>query len=315
MSDKSGTFTGVRYLQETGLCYSRSGKKNRCALHREDCISEDKEVYKSYFEALQINDEGCDPNDVYIGRCLDQVEGTECAVRNTDCVDTSAYKFSEPDDACTLQRDKSKEWDVNNPEFTQFGSCMFEINGADEYFCVYSPLDCESINDYMTPAQTRDVGKICNCYNVHVTACVAGGDLVYCGIDKNSCGTTDVAVSPMEQRSLRLDDPENLDCRLCEQVNTATPTRSPTRTPVQAPPTPPPVPLTFAPTVPPTVPSIAVRTVNNKGGENGVIVGGIIGGVLALLVTLILVYRYLYQERSKQNGVEKFTPPLDITIT
>jgi len=313
-----GKFTGVRFMEETGSCYDSSGKKKRCALHREDCLIE--EFYKSYFEGLQVDDDGgCDPNDIYVGRCLDQVDGTGCAVRKTDCIDTAPEKFSEPDSGCTLQRDKSKEWDTNFPEFTQFGSCMFDTDGSDEYFCVYSPVDCDSINDYMTPVQTSAVGITCDCSSVHVSGCVAGDGSVYCGIDKNACGKNDQVISPMEQRFKRLSDPNNLDCRLCKQVNTATPTRSPTTSPITSSPTRKPISLTFAPTSSSTDVNTDVntdaKTMKNMDGENGVLIGAIIVGVLVLLIAVIFLYRFLFQERRKERGVEQFTPPMDMNIT
>jgi len=319
-----GKFTGVRFMEETGICYDSSGKKDRCALHREDCLID--EVYKSYIEALQVDDDGgCDPNDIHVGRCLDQVDGTGCAVRITDCIDTAPDKFSEPDASCTLQRDKSKEWDANFPEFTQFGSCMFDSNGSDEYFCVYSPVDCDSINDYMTPVQTKAVGKICDCSSVHVSGCVAGDGSVYCGVDKNACGRNDQVISPMEQRFQRLSDPNNLDCRLCNRVNTATPTRSPTRTPTRSPTRSPmtaspmlaPIPLTFAPTSSSTDVSTGMKNtgMKNEDGENGVVIGAIIAGVLVVLIAFILLYRFLSRERMKERGVEQFTPPMNMNIT
>jgi len=302
--DGGGSIFGKRFM-ETGTCFHGETKK-RCALTRNDCLTD--EYYSTYFQTLEKGDEGCDPNVMKIGRCLDE---NICAVHYTDCTDMRVINFSVSDESCTIQRDRGPEWNVDDPKFTLFGSCR-DSNG--QYFCAYSNSDCGDSEDYMTPAQTKDAKINCDCAEVRVAGCIAGEDLAYCALNESDCADSDETISPYSQRLELAKDSANLDCRLCQRVNTKKPTLRPTK---YVPPTKPPtktptklpIYLTFAPTELPTnLPAVPKNT--------GFIVGVTVsGGVVALLVTLGIVYLCLFKRKEKEYDTGVSSPPKNIMVS
>ena len=108
---------------EMGSCYEyyfsydNKGKFLSCAWEPDDCNTGEGFVGTDQDTKAMRK---CNPNDQPIGRCLQE---DQCALRSSDCeIDTTDNNFQADDETCTIQRDKSKEWDVENPEFTQFGS-------------------------------------------------------------------------------------------------------------------------------------------------------------------------------------------------
>ncbi len=227
-NDQGGTYRGLRYL-EMGVCRRQYNSRTPpfCALTKDDCIS--SETFEPHVQDEETKDR-CNPNDYVIGRCV--LENT-CALRASDCeVDQSDSNFRSSRferNPCTIQRDKSIWWDIENPTYTQFGSCKNTVNG--EYFCIYDPKDCdESGTDvYATPAETLAAGVVCDCSNVHVWACRTGR-YAFCAVGEFSFGMEDcIASSPLSQRSDRNKaESDGLDCRLCIQKNTSYPTPAPT---------------------------------------------------------------------------------------
>merc|ERR1711957_878295 len=121
--------------------------------------------------------------------------------------------------------------------------------------------------------------------------------LIYCAINAAACGNGDTPIPPQEQRLERAQTPNNLDCRLCERVNTPVPTLSPVRL-----------------TSPPTVSPIAIRGSNNtEDNGTGLLIGGVVGGILAVSLTLGVVYKFVVKRNMKEFETI-FDPPHDITI-
>lgn len=335
----------IRYL-EMGSCYngySGFGNYRRwlgCAWQPSDC---DLTVDGNSFLGTDQDDDfirKCNPSDQVIGRCIKE---DSCAVRASDCpIDTSGTNFRANDATCTIQRDKAKEWDVNNPEYTQFGSCFDGESG--EYFCIYNPSDCdESGNEvYVSPSETLALGVICDCSEVHVAGCVTESKRAFCAINADGCRPTWDYFSP---HTLRLDRDPNyygpdlshtpgLDCRLCKKKNTESPTPAPTPLfkPTTKQPTSSPIdsPVTMTPTQSPLKVDADIYDISNdnsadndgsKDGNNnvGLIVGVTIGGVVFLSV---MGFLYVILFRAQTRDIErkkrrrhrrKQNPPLEIS--
>jgi len=268
---------GIRFL-EMGVCYSGTGGEDNgrfstCALEPTDCLPE--ETFDGHDQDTSAIRK-CDPNDIATGRCL--FENT-CALRATDCaVDTNPSNFNANDDKCTYQRDHGLDWSVNNPAFTQFGSCRDTVSG--EHFCAYSPSDCEESETdvYITPVETLSAGKVCDCSEVHVYTCLTDSERMFCSVNANGCDPGLNIFSPFEQRMRRKAGIDKMDCRLCKKKNTVPPTPSPTR-----PPTP-----TESPSTSPTGSPIKYTSSNANSGNNTdlMLIGICSAGGVALLVLL-----------------------------
>lgn len=306
--NNSGGKFGMR-LMETGGCYNGLTKK-RCVLDRRDCLNFPGEIYQSYFQVVDKGDDTCDPNDMVIGRCL--TDGV-CAPERKACKKDTDFEFEEKDFLCTIQRDKKKDWDVNNPDFTLFGSC--KVADTNSFFCAYSISDCASPADYMTPAETKDAGRDCDCSKVRVTGCFAGGDLAYCAVNADSCGQTDDVISPYDQTLQLEENTGNLDCRLCKKINTKKPTlrptvqstASPTETPISS------TPVSFSPTLSPVrMPS---TTQYDSEGSGAVVAAAISGGSIFLLSVVGFLYWFLFRKKGKEFDTALMTPPSDIVLS
>lgn len=142
----------IRYQDRAGACLKKNppagtSRFSSCEIHPIDC-NEDEE-WDHYYE-------GCDPNDIKIGRCL---ADNSCAKDRNDCLDTST--FNPGDESCTIQHDHSKAFDST---FTQFGSCR--NNASLEEFCVWSSRDCDPDTEtYVKPAETQ---RNCDCSETHI---------------------------------------------------------------------------------------------------------------------------------------------------
>jgi len=317
---------------EMGSCYEdyigydNFGKFLSCAWEPDDCnAGEDFIGSDQNTDAMRK----CNPNDQPIGRCLQE---DQCALRASDCeIDTTdGDNYQVDDETCTIQRDKSKEWDVENPEFTQFGSC--KNTETNEYFCIYNPSDCEESGKevYVNPTDTLAAGVTCDCSEVHVTACVTTSLRAFCAVNAKGCRPTWPAYSPHHQREGRLSGTgsggagPNFDCRLCRKKNTSSPTPSPTTLlkPTRGPtkgPTPSPVLLVLdASTAAPTKPAAEVDDTSWK--TMGFIVGGSVVGV-ALIGVLFLMYVKMFRGKEFDTGDKKkdaksmSTPPIHIAIS
>ncbi len=278
---------GLRYL-EMGVCrHFNPQTPLSCALTEDSCHS--AETFMGHYQDAEII-QRCDPNDVVIGRCLQE---NTCALRASDCeIDQSDSNFRSSRwerDPCTIQRDKSiPQWDVDNPSYTRFGSCKNIL--TDEYFCIYDPKDCDEseVYEYATPAETLAAGTICDCSNVHVWGCRTDTGETFCAIDEFSF-TLDgcVPTSPLSQKSDReretgsdSDSDSNsnshsdgLDCRLCRQSNTANPTPAPTLKGAKR--------QTVAPTNSPTV---NAKSNNSSGSvETAALIGAAVGASVAAI--------------------------------
>jgi len=332
----------IRYL-EMGSCYNDYSsygiyrKWLGCAWEPSDC---DLTVDGNSFVGTDQDEDfikKCNPSDQITGRC--KIEDT-CALRASDCAtETSGTNFRANDATCTIQRDKSKEWNVNDPQYTQFGSCFDNVSG--EYFCIFNPSDCdESGNEvYVSPADTLALGVICDCSEVHVAGCVTESKRAFCAINADGCRPTWDYFSP---HTLRLDRDPNfdgpdlshtpgLDCRLCRKKNTESPTPAPT--PLLKP-TKNPTRITtdslvtFSPTQSPlkavtdSIEESADIAENNdgNGGKVGLIVGVTIGGVVFLGLAAFFYIRQfraqtrdIERKRRRRRRKRREKPPLEIT--
>ena len=117
-----------------------------------------------------------------------------------------------------------------------------------DYFCIYNPSDCDEsgVEVYVTPSETLNVGFICDCSEVHVTACedIQSGEIT-CAITAEACNPkcpkcegcdtcdpTHDPFSPLEQRLGRENGVNQLDCRLCQRREILAPIPTPTLNPV-----------------------------------------------------------------------------------
>lgn len=301
MSQVSGKW-GKRFFKAGG-CYNGEyidEKTNfvRCALSRDECS-----------EGLTFvgHRDICEPNDMKVGRCLQE---DTCAARASDCAESkSIFNFSAEDASCTIQRDHTKVWDVQNPQFTQFGSCY---NKQDEkYFCIFLPSDCEESGKevYLTPSETLANGISCDCSKVHVTGCVSPGLRANCAVRDDGCDDEDEMRSPHFQRSDRELGINGLDCILCSKVNTAIPTISPSTSiaptftptessmPTKFPSESPAVIITLPPTASPFIDNIPNHT------DNRIIIGASIGGGLAAALTAGFIFIMI--RRSSKHAPEE----------
>jgi len=300
MSEVSGLWS--KRFFKAGACYNGEyiDKKTnfvRCVLFRDEC---------SEGQTFVDHREHCEPNDMLVGRCLEE---NTCAARASDCANNkSTYNFSAKDGSCTIQRDHTKAWDVEAPQFTQFGSCYNDQD--DEYFCIFLPSDCEDSGKevYLTPSETLARGVSCDCSKVHVTGCVSPGLRSSCALRDDGCDDEDEVRSPHFQRSDRDKGNNGLDCILCSKVNTATPIISPTTsvaptsTPTKFPTEPPKVTFTFSPTASPSKDNAPDRT--NK----RMIIGASIGGGVAFVFTAIFVF--IMVRRRSENVPQKRRRPV-----
>lgn len=261
----------------------------------------------------------CNPSDQPIGRCISE---NKCALRAADCGTGSSAmdsNFRADDATCTIQRDKALEWDVTVPQFTQFGSCRDKTSGI--HFCVYDPKNCEDsgTEEYVNAADTLAAGVICDCSEVHVSACITDSKRAFCAINRDGCRPTWPYYSPHTQRldrdnvsgNRKLTPTPGIDCRLCRKKNTPSPTPSPTTRlkPTQNP--------TSSPTVLPTVqpsdaskpglPTLAESNEetesNEKNSHMGAIVGGSVGGIVFLAIIAAVYVRMLRNDR--ENAKKK----------
>jgi len=317
----------IRFL-EMGSCYNgyRSyGEYTKwlgCAWTPDDC---DLTVDGNSFVGTDQDEDYiklCNPNDQRIGRCMIE---DKCALRPSDCGTGSSStdaNFKADDPTCTIQRDKSKEWDIDDPQYTQFGSCLDKVTG--DYLCVYNPTDCDEsgTEEYVNAADTLALGVTCDCSEVHVSACVTDSKRAFCAIDAEGCRSTWPYYSVHTQRLHRLPDysgdlpfipTPGLDCRLCRKKNTPAPTpaptmrlkptknptKSPTKNPTKSP-------VTSPTTQSPNVPVLkSEQTEKSKNGPNiGAIVGGSIGGVVFIAV-LVLFYVKLSRDEKKREARKK----------
>lgn len=314
MSTTSGLFS-KRFLKAGG-CYDGDDIVKGCALFHDECP--EGQTFKGQADQ-------CESNDMLIGRCL--TEDT-CAARASDCAeDTSAFNFENKDVSCTIQRDHTKPWDVDNPQFTQFGSCYNEQDN--EYFCIFVPSDCDESGKevYLTPNETLARNVSCDCSKVHVTGCVSIRSTSQCAMNGNGCDEGYEVRSPHFQRTDRTEGNNGLDCLLCSRVNTATPTPAPTisRSPSSSPTisalptltpttTPTRMPSNF-PANPETVDSPTaspVKDIASSGTDKGMIIGASIGGGLAVVLTALFINMMARRQRQnlrKKKKQEK-SPPL-----
>jgi len=214
-----------RYL-ELGACYD-DNTFLRCVMYPDECFTTKGEKFVPHVQNSVIINQ-CNPNDHKIGRCLKE---NTCALRSSDCAeDISQPNFRSDDEFCTHQRDKSIAWNVDEPAFTQFGSCRNNL--TNDYFCIYDPDECVVSNNevYMTPAETKAAGITCDCSEVHVTACITDYNAVMCAVKKDACEPSyPIKLNPHEQRLDRESGADELDCRLCKKTNTIKPTPYPTK--------------------------------------------------------------------------------------
>mmetsp|Transcript_21867 Transcript_21867/g.26722 ORF Transcript_21867/g.26722 Transcript_21867/m.26722 type:complete len:253 (-) Transcript_21867:126-884(-) len=234
------------FIERSGHCYDGYTLFLGCAFEPNECRAKSA----SFKPTTEMR---CDPNKRRIGRCIKE---NTCALRPFDCAtDSNESNFKEKDDDCTIQRDKSIDWNVDSPAFTKFGSCKNMLTG--EYFCIFDPLDCDDGTEwvYVTPDETM---AACDCSEVHVTACKNSNDDIMCAVKAESCAEGYNAISPYAQMVNRGNETSLLDCRLCVKINTAEPTFAPSlfETPIPTLP-----PTTFAPKSGLNVPS----------GDNGLI--------------------------------------------
>lgn len=318
----SRAYRGIRVV-EMGVCYKSSSKDfSSCALTEDDCKPD--EFYEGQVQDSKIM-KRCDPNDAPIGRCLQE---NVCALRDVDCsLDQSTSNFDNSDEFCTNQRDKSIDWDIEDPAFSQFGSC--KDTSSAEYFCIYDPSDCNESGTevYATPSETLAAGIVCDCSQVHVWGCRTNRHS-FCATNNSSFSFTGcVPSSPHAQRSNRAKPgSDGLDCRLCRKRNTAMPTAFPTTryapstSPVTSPPTFPPP--TFSPSNNPAS-TLEISSQSNKSSSNSHITAAIIGagtgsGVVVIAVAVALVV-YWKAMTKKQKEIRKtksshHKPPASISL-
>lgn len=95
---------------EAGGCYDGEILEG-CALYHDGCAEG---------QTFNGHRDECESNDMLIGRCLKE---DTCAVRASDCAeDTSAFNFEKEDVSCTIQHDRTKPWNVQDPQFIGWGS-------------------------------------------------------------------------------------------------------------------------------------------------------------------------------------------------
>eukprot|EP00592_Proboscia_alata_P006456 CAMPEP_0194356338 /NCGR_PEP_ID=MMETSP0174-20130528/4023_1 /TAXON_ID=216777 /ORGANISM="Proboscia alata, Strain PI-D3" /LENGTH=408 /DNA_ID=CAMNT_0039125897 /DNA_START=226 /DNA_END=1449 /DNA_ORIENTATION=+ len=213
----------VKHIEMGSCCEALDDEKKNCSL---DCAlgADDCNEAERFFP--HDDTKKCNSNNVQIGRCIQE---NACAVRYSECAQNKTLSnFNAFNESCTFQRDKSIEWSVNDPEYTQFGSCRNTI--TNEYFCIYDPADCEEsgMELYVTPEETMLAGFLCDCSQVHVFACLLMTSTSYCALNANGCLPDHQILSPNILRTLRNETKDDwLDCRLCSKVNTAPPTMFP----------------------------------------------------------------------------------------
>mmetsp|Transcript_17871 Transcript_17871/g.20590 ORF Transcript_17871/g.20590 Transcript_17871/m.20590 type:complete len:426 (-) Transcript_17871:291-1568(-) len=233
----------VKHIEMGSCCEALDDEKKNCSL---DCAlgADDCNEAERFFP--HDDTKKCNSNNVQIGRCIQE---NACAVRYSECAQNKTLSnFNAFNESCTFQRDKSIEWSVNDPEYTQFGSCRNTI--TNEYFCIYDPADCEEsgMELYVTPEETMLAGFLCDCSQVHVFACLLMTSTSYCALNANGCLPDHQILSPNVLRTLRDETKDDwLDCRLCSKVNTASPAPFPMKTSTR--------PTSHDPTMSPIVPA------------------------------------------------------------
>jgi len=309
--------THSKRIFQTGACYNDK-KFSHCALSNKQCPS--GTIFRADRDMRDFDDDPCDPNDMKIGRCLKE---DTCALRPTDCaIDTSVFNFNPQDNSCTIQRDRKFDWNFDEPEFTQFGSCYNGQTGA--YLCIYDPSDCDESGEevYLSPDDTRMVlpDATCDCSEVHVTGCIRSMRSS-CAIEPDSCPDFSEIISPHDQRQNRLARMDGLDCRLCRYSNTARPTFPPTtkKLPTGG--------ATDAPSVgllkvgadgsnAPSTRLVKVVTDGNRERANkGPVVGFAVGGGIILLIIIAFFYIMINRRRNKEFDTTNVKPPSHITIS
>jgi len=214
----------TRYL-DSGACENDNETFLRCAMEPHECSGEN-ENFSPHDQDTSIMRK-CNPNNTPMGRCLSE---QVCALRASDCPeDTNESNYDADDTECTYQRDRSLSWNVEEPAFTQFGSCYNAETG--DYFCILNPAHCDEsgVEVYKTPAETTAAGQVCDCSKVHVYGCEISGR-VMCAVSQEACNQEYWSfLSPYVQRYNREMNIDGLDCILCKMVNTVEPTPSPTK--------------------------------------------------------------------------------------
>ena len=191
-------------------------------------------------------------------------------------------------------------------------------------FCLLHFLHFIGTEVYANPAETSAAGVICDCSEVHVSACVTTSLRSFCAINEKGCRPGWPHYSPHTQRYDREYgvgiDNTAVDCRLCKKKNTEEPTPSPTHEfKPSARPTASPTKL-HVPTLSktPTTPSIEIRNeekqVASKGNDYiGAIVGGTIAGLVVIsIMSLYYVKAFRGVKRSLQKNIE---PPPPVVIS
>eukprot|EP00592_Proboscia_alata_P025308 CAMPEP_0194443978 /NCGR_PEP_ID=MMETSP0176-20130528/127009_1 /TAXON_ID=216777 /ORGANISM="Proboscia alata, Strain PI-D3" /LENGTH=416 /DNA_ID=CAMNT_0039270293 /DNA_START=81 /DNA_END=1330 /DNA_ORIENTATION=- len=383
---------GKRYL-DSGACWNKNGGASdtfaRCAMEPFECFPENGEYFDPHDQDAGTMRK-CNPNNTPMGRCMTE---NICALRATDCpVDSSDENFDADDENCTYQRDKAVEWNKDEPEFTQFGSCydaskneytciwdpqecdesgyevyrtpaetlaagvQCDISDADDenctyqrdkavewnkdepeftqfgscydaskndYTCIWDPQECDEsgYEVYKTPAETLAAGVQCDCSEVHVWGCEIM-TRVMCAVTAEACNQEYTFMSPILQRSNRQSGSDGLDCRLCLKSNTWKPTSKPTMMPVPTTSVPTKSP-TFSPTSmpvfkptglptldPTSLPEVieeplgsleAVKEEKSDSGSNGALIGGVVGGGVVLVVLFGVLYMKLFRTVKTQR--------------
>jgi len=312
---------GKRYL-DSGACWNKkegaSDTFARCAMEPFECFPENGEYFDPHDQDAGTMRK-CNPNNTPMGRCMTE---NICALRATDCpVDTSDENFDADDENCTYQRDKAVEWNKDEPEFTQFGSCYDA--SKNDYTCIWDPQECDEsgYEVYKTPAETLAAGVQCDCSEVHVWGCERN-TRVMCAVTAEACNQEYTFMSPILQRSNRQSGSDGLDCRLCLKSNTWKPTSKPTMMPVPTTSVPTKSP-TFSPTSmpvfrptglptldPTSLPKVieeplgsleAVKEEKSDSGSNGALIGGVVGGGVVLVVLFGVLYMKLFRTVKTQR--------------
>ncbi len=175
-------------------------------------------------------------------------------------------------------------------------------------------------------------GVICDCSEVHVSACITDSARAFCAINALGCRPTWPHYSPHIQRMDRETGSgighTTVDCRLCRKRNTKEPTTAPT---TYLKPTPSP---TIAPTrmqqsspIEPSTPTVTINSEKiddnagdgNKNENTSAIIGGSIAGVVAI-AAISVVYFKLFRglKRGQMNDSNKTSeqpkPPTNLVI-
>lgn len=71
---------------------------------------------------------------------------------------------------------------------TLYGACRSPSGSKDDYFCAYSPHDCEGEYSWVEPNSVSGLfGRDCHCEDTHVGGCVGGFQGFLCAITEDDC--------------------------------------------------------------------------------------------------------------------------------